>query len=333
LPARAVRDPRTGDSAPSAGFAGAIEFGGRFGTGAAPPSEDILTTVSGYTIVVPAFNEESGLPTVLEELGRACPEAEIVVVDDGSTDGTGSVAREFPVTVVVHPVNRGYGAALKTGIAQAKHDRVVFFDADGQHDPARIRHMLEALGSADLVIGERSNYSRKSPLHWLGRRFLTWFIHFLTRLDLRDINCGLRATHRELIHRYVNLLPDGFSFSTTSTVVFAKFGHRLTFVPVEVRRRIGTSSVRLLRDGYNTLLLVIRLIALFDSLRIFVPPAFALMALGIVYGTFKYLTLPLYTGLSVGALSLFLTGVLVFLLGVVCDQIAALRLERYRDNG
>src|SRR5262249_52422300 len=164
LPARAVRDPRAGDSIPSsppsAGFAGATEFGGRFGRGAAPPSEDILTTVSGYTIVVPAFNEESGLPTVLEELGRACPEAEIVVGDDGWTDGTGSVAREFPVTVVSHPVNRGYGAALKTGIAQAKHDRVVFFDADGQHDPARIRSMLEALGSADLVIGERSNYSR-----------------------------------------------------------------------------------------------------------------------------------------------------------------------------
>ena len=291
-----------------------------------------MTRVSGYTIVVPAFNEESGLPTVLAELGHLCPDAEIVVVDDGSTDGTGRVAREFPVTVISHPGNRGYGAALKTGIVHAKHDLIVFFDADGQHDPAHIRPMLDALATADLVIGERKTYTRRSALHWLGRRFLTRFIHFLTRLDLRDINCGLRAARRDLIQRYLNLLPDGFSFSTTSTVVFAKFGHRLTFVPVEVRRRIGTSSVRLLRDGYNTLLLVIRLVALFDSLRVFVPPAFALMALGVVYGIFKYLTLPVYTGLSVGALSLFLTGVLVFLLGVVCDQIAALRLERYRDH-
>src|SRR5262249_60207962 len=108
---------------------------------------------------------------------------------------------------------------------------------------------------------------------------------------------------------------------------------RCAFGSVEVRRRIGTRGVRLPRDGYNTLLLVIRLIALFGSLRVFVPPAFALMALGIVYGIYKYLTLPPSTGLSVGALSLFLAGVLVFLLGVVCDQIAALRLERYRDNG
>jgi glycosyltransferase involved in cell wall biosynthesis len=292
-----------------------------------------MTRVTGYSIVVPAFNEAAGLPTVLEELVRTCPDAEVVVVNDGSTDGTERVAREFPVTVVSHQVNRGYGAALKTGIAQAKHDFVVFFDADGQHDPARIRRMLDALEAADLVIGERATYTRKSPLHWLGRLFLTRFIHFLTRLHLRDINCGLRAARRELIHRYVNLLPDGFSFSTTSTVVFAKFGHRLAFVPVDVRRRIGTSSVRLLRDGYNTLLLVIRLVALFDSLRVFVPPAFGLMALGIVYAIVKYLTLPVYTGLSVGALSLFLTGVLVFLLGVVCDQIAALRLERYRDHG
>jgi glycosyltransferase involved in cell wall biosynthesis len=292
-----------------------------------------MARVNGYTIIVPAFNEELGLPRVLSELIRACPGAEIVVVNDGSTDGTEGVARDFPVTVVSHHVNRGYGAALKTGIAHSKQDAVVFFDADGQHDPDHIRPMLETLEQADLVIGERRAYTRKSPLHWLGRRCLTRFIHFLTRLDLRDINCGLRAARRDIIQRYVNLLPDGFSFSTTSTVVFAKFGHRLAFVPVEVRRRIGTSSVRLLRDGYNTLLLVIRLIALFDSLRVFVPPAFGLMALGIAYGTFKYLTLPVYTGLSVGALSLFLTGVLVFLLGVVCDQIAALRLERYRDGG
>jgi glycosyltransferase involved in cell wall biosynthesis len=292
-----------------------------------------MARVNGYTIIVPAFNEEQGLPAVLSELARACPGAEIVVVNDGSTDGTERAARDFPVTVISHHVNRGYGAALKTGIAAAKHDAVVFFDADGQHDPDHIRPMLDKLEQADLVIGERRTYSRKSPLHWLGRRCLTRFIHFLTRLDLRDINCGLRAARREVIQRYLNLLPDGFSFSTTSTVVFAKFGHRLAFVPVEVRRRVGTSSVRLLRDGYNTLLLVIRLVALFDSLRVFVPPAFGLMALGIAYGILKYLTLPVYTGLSVGALSLFLTGVLVFLLGVVCDQIAALRLERYRDGG
>jgi glycosyltransferase involved in cell wall biosynthesis len=237
------------------------------------------------------------------------------------------------VTVVSHPVNRGYGASLKTGIAHAKHDVLVFFDADGQHNPAYIAPMLEALDQADLVIGERQTYTRKSPLHWLGRLGLTWVIRFLTRLQLRDINCGLRVARRELIQRYVNLLPDGFSLSTTSTVVFAKFGHRLAFVPIEVRQRIGASSVRLLRDGYNTLLLVIRLIALFDPLRVFVPPAFALMTLGILYGIFKYLTVPVYLGFSGGGLSLFLTGVMVFLLGVVCDQIAALRLERYRDGG
>jgi glycosyltransferase involved in cell wall biosynthesis len=288
--------------------------------------------MTGYSVIVPAFNEEEGLPAVLGELVRACPDGEIIVVNDGSSDGTARVVQNFPVLLISHPSNRGYGAALKTGILHAKHDFVVFFDADGQHDPAHIGPMVAALDRTDLVIGERETYTRRSPLHWLGRRALTRFVHFLTRLNLRDINCGLRAARRDLIRRYINLLPDGFSFSTTSTVVFAKFGHQLTFHPVAVRRRIGTSSVRLIRDGYSTLLLVIRLIALFEPLRVFLPPAFGLMMLGVAYGLFKYLTLPVYTGLSGGALSLFLTGVMIFLLGVVCDQIASLRLERYRDG-
>lgn len=288
--------------------------------------------MTSYSVIVPAFNEEPGLRMVLDELARACPGAEIIVVDDGSTDGTARVAREFAVTVVTHPINRGYGAALKSGIAAAKHERLVFFDGDGQHDPAYIQPMLDRLADADLVIGERSHYTRRSPVHLAGRAVLSRLVNLLTRMPLRDINCGLRAARRSAIARYLGLLPDGFSFSTTSTVVFAKFRRGLAFMPIEVRRRIGMSSVRLARDGYSTLLLVIRLIALFDPLRVFLPPAFALMALGIAYGVVKYLTLPVYTGLSVGALSLFLTGLLVFFMGVVCDQIAALRLDRFRDG-
>src|SRR5262249_1235462 len=171
--------------------------GAREAWGLAPGTRSIMTRVSGYTIVVPAFNEESGLPTVLAEPGRLRPDAEIVVVDDGSTDGTGRVAREFPVTVISHPSNRGYGAALKTGIVHAKHDLIVFFDADGQHDPAHIRPMLDALATADLVIGERKTYTRRSALHWLGRRFLTRFIHFLTRPDLPHTNSWPRAAPRD----------------------------------------------------------------------------------------------------------------------------------------
>lgn len=283
-----------------------------------------------YSILIPAFNEEEGLSVVLAEVGQACPDAEIIVVNDGSTDGTQCVAERFPVTVITHPVNRGYGAAIKTAIAHAKHEFLVFFDGDGQHDPSRIRPLLERLESADLVIGERESFTRKSPLHFVGRIILSRLIRFLTRLRLRDINCGFRAVRRSVIQRYLSLLPDGFSFSTTSTVVFAKFGRRLEFHPVVVRRRIGQSSVRLLRDGYNTLLLIIRLVALFDPLRVFLPPAFGLVALGAAYGLYTYWRV--HAGLSVGALSLLLTGFMVFLLGVICDQIAALRLDRYRDE-
>lgn len=287
--------------------------------------------MADFTVIVPVYNEAQGLPTVLAEVIRLCPDAEIIVVNDGSTDETLRMAQQFPVTVISHPVNRGYGAALKTGIAHAKHESLVFFDGDGQHDPSKIRPMLEHLEDADLVIGERTAFTRKSPLHFAGRIVLSRLIHVLTRVRLRDINCGLRAVRRSVMQRYVSLLPDGFSFSTTSTVVFAKFGRRLVFLPVDVRPRVGQSSVRLLRDGYNTLLLTIRLIALFDPLRVFLPPALGLVALGVVYGLYTYWRVQ--AGLSVGALSLLLTGFMVFLLGVICDQIAALRLDRYRDDG
>jgi hypothetical protein len=191
--------------------------------------------------------------------------------------------------------------------------------------------MLERLECADLVIGERMFFTRKSPLHYAGRFILSRLVNFLTQMPLKDINCGLRAVRRSVIQRYLRLLPDGFSFSTTSTVVFAKFGRQLIFIPVEVRQRVGKSSVRLLRDGYNTLLLIIRLIALFDPLRVFLPPAFGLLAVGVAYGLYTYWRV--HAGLSVGALSLLLAGFMVFLLGVICDQIAALRLDRYRDEG
>lgn len=286
--------------------------------------------MADFTLIVPAYNEAQGLAVVLAEVVEICPDAEIIVVNDGSTDGTERAAEQFPVTVITHPVNRGYGAALKTGIAHARHEFLVFLDGDGQHDPSSIRPMLERLKTADLVIGERTVFTRRSPLHFAGRLILSRLINFLTRMPLKDINCGLRAVRRSVIQRYLGLLPDGFSFSTTSTVVFAKFGRRLVFFPVAVRRRIGQSSVRLLRDGYNTLLLIIRLIALFDPLRVFLPPAFALVALGVVYGL--YTAWRVHAGLSVGALSLLLTGLMVFLLGVICDQIAALRLDRYRDE-
>ena len=253
--------------------------------------------MSAFTIVVPAFNEERALPSVLAELRATCPGAEIIVVDDGSTDATAGIARASGVTVVSHGANRGYGAALKAGIRHAKNERLAFFDADGQHDPRYVVTMIEGLDTADLVIGERTNYTRTSPLHFTGRLVLSQVVKFLARMPLRDINCGLRAARRSVLLRYLGLLPDGFSFATTSTVTFAKFGSRLTFQPVDVRERIGKSSVRLVRDGYNTFLLILRLIALFEPLRVFVPPSFVLMAAGVAYGVFKYVTLPVYTGL------------------------------------
>jgi hypothetical protein len=287
------------------------------------------------TVVIPAYNEAEALPAVLEELirERGGRPWEILVIDDGSTDDTARAAERYSdagVCVLRHPVNRGYGAALKTGLRAARHPVVVTLDADGQHDAADVARLTAALGSSAMVVGARGRESHRDGARAPGRALLGAVANALVGQRIPDLNSGLRALRREAIQPYLHLLPDGFSASTTCTIALLKRGHAVAWLPIQTRPRLGRSTVRPWRHGPGALLLVIRLVTLFDPLRVFLPPALLLIAAGGVSGACLFGRDPAgIGGISTGSLLLVLTGVLLFFGGLLAEQISALRLERY----
>ena len=284
------------------------------------------------SVIIPAFNEEGAIATVVSGLTGAHPDYEIIVVDDGSTDATHDAAAKAGARVVRHRTNKGYGAAWKSGCRNATGDIVVFFDGDGQFDINDVARVLKPVidGEADMASGARDRASHAAFVREAGKFFLFKLANFLTRRRIADLNCGLRAVRRKILNRYLHLLPDGFSASTTSMLVFLKRGYDVVFVPVTTRARIGTSTVRVFRDGFGTIILIIRIMALFDPLRIFLPLSGVMMAGAVLYSLFKAIG----TGLGIPILGgvVFLGGMLIFLLGILCDQISALRLERFEDR-
>jgi len=287
-----------------------------------------------YSIVVPCYNEGPTIAATLTELsaflGDHIPDqCEIIVVDDGSTDDTAPQLKTLSgLRVIRHPQNRGYGAALKTGIRQARGDYVATFDGDGQHRPDDLLKLCRQItdNELDMVVGTRSRLFHSNLWRMPGKWFLGWLANYLSRTKIPDLNSGLRVVRREVISRYLHLCSDRFSFSTTSTLVLINRGYSIAYAPIEVRKREGKSTVSLM-TGYETLLLILRLVALFDPLRIFIPASLVLVCIGTILGIYPYFILK--KGLTTGSLLVILSGVLVFFFGLLADQISALRKEKY----
>ena len=285
------------------------------------------------SVIVPVFNEASALEATVLELLPCLPDStEVILVDDGSTDGSSIIADRLAlndprVRSVHHFRNEGYGQALKTGADYARGDRLLFFDSDGQHDPSVIPILLDRLEeqNLDMVVGRRLGQARAHPLRAPSKWALGIVANILARSRIPDLNSGQRIIRSDIFRQFRPLLPSGFSLSTTLTISCLKLGVRTDFVETRVRSRTGKSSVRYLRDGYATLLLIVRLIALFDPLTFFMPIAVTALLLALGYGT----AVAVWRGQGFPAAAVFvgIGGLLVFLLGIVCDQISALRLE------
>lgn len=284
------------------------------------------------SVIIPAFNEENGIELVLKKLTSFLPssEYEVIVIDDGSSDRTAEVVRKFPsVRLLQHPNNRGYGASLKTGIRASKGSGVIFFDADGQHDQNDIPKLCAYLDKYDMIVGTRGKDSHAPLFRKPGKKVLGLLANFLSATPIPDLNSGLRAFQRKVIIRYLHLLPQGFSASTTSTMVMLNRGYNVKWVPIKVEKRVGKSSVKQLRDGTQTILLMIRLSALFSPLKLFFPLSWISFLFGFFWGLYYWVKT---NDLSMLAVLFMLTGLIIFFFGIVCDQIACQRLERFEES-
>ncbi len=239
------------------------------------------------SILVPVYNEQGAIASTLAAIDatmQGCGRAyEVVVVDDGSTDGTAGVLAAMPVRVVKHRANRGYGAALKTGIGATTHPLVAILDADGTYPIARLPELLAEIEHADMVVGARTGSSvhvpvLRRPVKWV----LTRVANVLSGHRIPDLNSGMRVFRRELAVRFFGLFPDGFSFTSTITLASHINGYRVEYVPIDYYRRTGASSIRPVRDTLNFLLLIVRLVVTFRPLNVFLPTAAALLVLGIL---------------------------------------------------
>ncbi len=256
---------------------------------------------------------------VIERLRAAFAFREILVIDDASPDATAERAAAAGATVLRHPYNKGNGAAVKTGIRAAQAPYVLLMDADGQHDPSDVAKLLEPLGEYDLVIGARAA-ADQSLLRSLGNRVFNTLATWLTGRRIPDLTSGFRAARRERLMEVIHLLPNRFSYPTTTCLSFLKAGHNVTFVPVAARARVGASKIRPLRDGVKFLLIIFRIVTLYSPLRIFAPLACASFLLGGVYGVWNVVQ---HGKIPMGSALLIQLAVVVFLFGLISEQIAA----------
>ena len=276
------------------------------------------------SVVIPAFEEGPAVGEVVTELRAAAAWLEIIVVDDASTDQTCRAASAAGARVVRHPYNKGNGAAVKTGIRHARGEWVVIMDADGQHRPEDALHLIQWLGEYDLVVGARSAATQATRARRLGNDLLNALAGYLAQRPIPDLTSGLRAARRRYLREFLHLLPNGFSTPTTTTLAFLRAGYNVRFEPIEARQRTGASKIRLARDGVRFFLILLKVITIFSPLRIFVPISGFAFAVGLVYGLGNY---ALQSRIPNGAVILLMFAVMVFLVGLVSEQIATSRFQ------
>jgi glycosyltransferase involved in cell wall biosynthesis len=302
--------------------------------GIATDSDRPVTTMQAreatVTIVLPSHNEAENLLTLLPRIKETQANVEILVIDDGSTDHTAAVCKQFQIQVIRHPRSLGNGAAIKTGARGAKGDIIVFMDADGQHNPSDIPSLLKKIDEGYfMVVGARTVKSHSS----MGRRFANGIYNRLASImtghKILDLTSGFRAVRARRFRKFLYLLPNGFSYPTTSTMAFFRAGFPVAYVPIEAQKRKGQSKIRLIRDGMRFLLIIMKIGALFSPMRFFLPISSFLFTSGIALYGYNYYSQERFTNMSA---FLLMSALFTFLIGIISEQISSLHYRGIEDK-
>ena len=280
--------------------------------------------MKAISAIIPAYNEENGIAQVISELSVVLSKLditfEIIVVNDGSTDRTGEIVKDLEVTLLDHPVNRGYGASLKDGIREAQYDDVLILDADGTYPQDAIPALIAEADRYDMVVGSRTGGSVAIPPH---RRFPKWLLKkmadYLVGMKIPDLNSGLRIFKKSLALKFFNILPNGFSFTTTITVALLSNNYRVKYIPINYNKRTGKSKFRPIQDTFNLLNLILRTSLYFNPLKIFIPFSLILFLLAILVFIFSKFFTPQVMDITVIVITM--TAVQIMALGLIADLI------------
>ena len=284
------------------------------------------TNSVALSIIIPAKNEAATIADVVATARSEYPEAEIIVVDDGSTDATADLAENAGASVLRHPESLGNGAAVKSGARAATGEILVLMDGDGQHDPRDLAKLLARLDEGyQMAVGARDSGSHASVGRWFANGVYNEIASRLTSRRILDLTSGFRAVHASMFKQFLYLLPNGFSYPTTITMAFLRSGYAVSYVPIKAAERTGKSHIRPIRDGIRFLVIIFRIATLYSPLKIFLPFSAIFFTTGMGYYAYTYFTVGRFTNMSLLMIS---AAIIIFLIGLISEQITALTYSR-----
>ena len=281
---------------------------------------------AALSIIIPAKNEAGTIGEVVAVAKEEHPDAEIIVVNDGSTDATAALAEKAGATVISHPETLGNGAAVKTGARAATGTVLAFMDGDGQHDPRALNRLLAKLDEGyKMAVGARDSGSHASIGRWFANGIYNEIATRLTRTRILDLTSGFRVVRAELFRQFIYMLPNGFSYPTTITMAFLRSGYPVCFEPIKTGERNGKSHIRPIRDGLRFLIIIFKIATLYSPLKIFVPVSGLFFLTGVGYYAYTFFTMGRLTNMTVLIISV---SVIIFLIGLISEQITALTYSK-----
>lgn len=277
------------------------------------------------TVILPAYNEELGIVSTITKIRQLYPDFEILVIDDGSTDNTMRAAIDAGANAWPHQYNIGNGAAVKTGLRMASGDWIIMMDADGQHQPEDIACLLEYKDKYDMVVGSRTKGSDTKFHRDIANTIYNWFASYVTKFKIQDLTSGFRLVNRNTVQKFIDLLPNTFSYPSTLTMAYLRTGRSIKYVPIQTKARKGRSKIKLLQDGSRFLLIIIKVATLFSPLRVFLPISAFLFLTALGYYLFTFITQGRFTNMSA---LLFSSSLIIFMMGLISEQISQLYYDR-----